>query len=71
MTRLILRWILLACSVVAASMVTKALGLDFNVDISTGASVFKLLVTGTDDAAVLPVVDRRTFKAATTGKRPA
>lgn len=31
-------------------------------------SVFKLLITGIDDAAVVPVVDRKTFKAATTGK---
>jgi hypothetical protein len=31
-------------------------------------SVFKLLVTGIDDAAIVPVVDRKTFKAATAGK---
>ena len=31
-------------------------------------SVFKLLVTGIDDSAIVPVVDRKTFKAATAGK---
>jgi hypothetical protein len=31
-------------------------------------SVFKLLITGADDSAVVPVVDRRTFKASTSGK---
>jgi hypothetical protein len=31
-------------------------------------SVFKLLVTGTDDSAIVPVLDRKTFKAATAGK---
>jgi hypothetical protein len=31
-------------------------------------SVFRLLITGTDDSAVVPVIDPRTFRAATTGK---
>ena len=31
-------------------------------------SVFKLLVTGVDDVAIVPVADRKTFKAATAGK---
>jgi hypothetical protein len=30
--------------------------------------VFKLLVTGNDDSAIVPVLDRKTFKAATAGK---
>jgi hypothetical protein len=35
---------------------------------TTERSVFKLLITGSDDAAITPVADRRTFKAATAGK---
>ncbi|QIA24997.1 hypothetical protein [Mesorhizobium sp. AA22] len=31
-------------------------------------SVFKLMLTGDDDSAIVPVVDRKTFKASTTGK---
>jgi hypothetical protein len=31
-------------------------------------SVFKLLVTGIDDNAIVPVLDRKTFKSATAGK---
>jgi hypothetical protein len=31
-------------------------------------SVFKLLTTGLDDSAIVPVVDRRTFRTATTAK---
>jgi hypothetical protein len=31
-------------------------------------SIFKLLITSVDDSAVVPVVDPRTFRAATTGK---
>ncbi len=44
MKRLLLRWILLALSVVIASAITKALGLGFDVDVSTTASVLQLLV---------------------------
>ena len=44
MRKLILRWILLAFSVVLASMVSQALGLHFNVDVSTADSVFKLFL---------------------------
>lgn len=44
MRKLFLRWILLAFSVVLASIVSQALGLHFNVDVSTGASVVKLFV---------------------------
>jgi hypothetical protein len=31
-------------------------------------SIFRLLITGTDDSAVVPVINPRTFRAATTGK---
>jgi len=31
-------------------------------------SVFKLLITGIDDSAIVPVVDRKSFRAATAGK---
>lgn len=44
MTKLILRWILLAISVIAASYLSQALGLGFEVDISDAASFFKLLL---------------------------
>ena len=44
MKRLLLRWILLAFSVFAASLVTHALNLDFSVDIHSLDSVFKLMV---------------------------
>jgi putative membrane protein len=44
MRRLILRWILLALSVVAASMVSQALGLGFRADVSSAESVLKLLL---------------------------
>ncbi len=44
MTKLVLRWILLAVSVLAASSITKALNLGFEVDASTGAGLVKLLI---------------------------
>jgi putative membrane protein len=44
MTRLLLRWVLLAFSVVAASLVSQALGLGFKADYSTAESVVKLLI---------------------------
>ena len=44
MTRLVLRWILMALSVAAASLVTRALNLGFVVDLSSFESVFKLLI---------------------------
>lgn len=44
MTRLLVRWILLACSVVAASFVTQALGLGFHVDVSGAAKFLQLLL---------------------------
>jgi putative membrane protein len=44
MTKLILRWILLAISVVAASYVSQALNLGFEVDLHDTASFFKLLL---------------------------
>lgn len=31
-------------------------------------SIFKLLLTGSDDSAIVPVVDKKTFRAATNGK---
>jgi putative membrane protein len=43
MTRMLLRWILLACSVAAASFVTQALGLAFRVDLSGAAKFLQLL----------------------------
>ncbi len=44
MTRLLLRWILMALSVVAASMVCHALSLGFDVDVHRVDQVFKLLI---------------------------
>jgi len=44
MTRLLLRWILLAFSVVAASLMTQALGLAFKVDTSSVAKGIQLLL---------------------------
>lgn len=44
MTKLLLRWILLAASVFAASIVTQALGLGFTVNVSNAASVIQLLL---------------------------
>jgi putative membrane protein len=44
MTKLLLRWILLAISVVAASYVSQALNLGFEVDVHDAASVIKLLL---------------------------
>lgn len=44
MTKLLLRWILLAFSVVAASYVSQALGLGFEVDIHDTSGFFKLLL---------------------------
>lgn len=44
MTRLLLRWILLAISVFAASLMTQALGLAFKVDASSVAKGVQLLL---------------------------
>lgn len=44
MSRLLIRWILLALSVVMASYLTQLLGLGFKVDVSTAAQVGKLFV---------------------------
>ena len=44
MQKLLLRWILLAFSVVVASYVSQALGLNFKVDVSSAASAGKLFV---------------------------
>ena len=44
MTRLLLRWILLAVSVFAASLVTRSLGLGFDVHVRTAASVIQLMI---------------------------
>jgi putative membrane protein len=44
MTKLLLRWILLAISVVAASYVCQALGLGFEVDVKDASSFIKLLL---------------------------
>lgn len=44
MTKLLLRWILLAVSVVAASYVSQALGLGFEVDVKDAGSFLKLLL---------------------------
>lgn len=44
MTKLLLRWILLAFSVVAASYVSQALGLGFEVHVYDASSFLKLLV---------------------------
>src|ERR1044072_4390373 len=46
MTKLLLRWILLAISVVAASYVCQALGLGFEVDVKDASSFIKLLLGG-------------------------
>lgn len=44
MRKLLLRWILLAFSVVLASLVSQSLGLPFKVDVSSGGAIFKLLI---------------------------
>ena len=44
MTRLLLRWILLAVSVFAASLVAQAVGLGFKVETGTGEAVVTLLI---------------------------
>lgn len=44
MRKLFLRWILLAFSVVMASIVSQALGLRFNVDLSSTGSIIKLFI---------------------------
>lgn len=44
MTKLLLRWGLLAFSVFVASIVTQELGLDFRVDVSSAAKIFQLLL---------------------------
>jgi putative membrane protein len=44
LTRLLLRWVLLAFSVVAASLVSQALGLGFKVQYGTAEDVVKLLI---------------------------
>jgi putative membrane protein len=44
MSKLLLRWVLLAASVYAASLVAQALGLGFRADVSTVDSVIKLMI---------------------------
>jgi putative membrane protein len=44
MTKLLLRWVLLAFSVYAASLVTQALNLGFRVNVGSFDSVLKLLI---------------------------
>lgn len=44
MTRLLLRWILLAVSVYAASLVTTAIGLHFEADVRSVDSALKLMI---------------------------
>jgi putative membrane protein len=44
MKRLLLRWVLLALSVVAASYLTQAFGLGFSVDVSSGEKVLQLFI---------------------------
>jgi putative membrane protein len=44
MGRLLLRWILLALSVVVASLITRALGLGFEVDLKDAGDFLKLLL---------------------------
>jgi putative membrane protein len=44
MTKLLLRWILLAVSVVAASYVSRALGLRFEVEVNGASDFLKLLL---------------------------
>lgn len=44
MSKLLLRWILLAVSVYAASLVAQALGLGFKADVSTAGSVLQLML---------------------------
>jgi putative membrane protein len=44
MTKLLLRWALLAFSVFAASLIVRAIGLGFKVSADTPASIFQLLI---------------------------
>ena len=44
MGKLLLRWILLAASVVVASLISKALGLGFEANASTVSDFFKLMI---------------------------
>lgn len=44
MSKLLLRWVLLAISVYAASLVAQALGLGFRADVSTFDSFLKLMI---------------------------
>jgi putative membrane protein len=44
MGRLLLRWILLAVSVVAASLITQSLGLGFRANVDSAASFLQLLI---------------------------
>ncbi|HSI73105.1 MAG TPA: phage holin family protein [Fimbriimonas sp.] len=44
MTKLLLRWVLLALSVFGASLITQSLGLGFKVDISSAESILTLMV---------------------------
>jgi putative membrane protein len=44
MTHLLLRWILISVAVVVASYLTKLLGLQFEVDLSSAAQVAKLFI---------------------------
>lgn len=44
MTRLLLRWVLLAVSVFASSLVAQAIGLGFKVETGTGEAIITLLI---------------------------
>lgn len=44
MSKLVLRWVLLACSVYAASLVAQALKLGFKADVSDASSFLKLMI---------------------------
>lgn len=44
MTKLLLRWVLLAVSVFAASLVAQAIGLGFKVETGTGEAIITLLI---------------------------
>ncbi|MER8993873.1 hypothetical protein [Mesorhizobium sp. M0145] len=39
-----------------------------HLSVTAERSVFKLLITGADDSAIVPVVDKKTFKSSTAGK---
>jgi putative membrane protein len=44
MTKLLLRWVLLAVSVFAASLITQSLGLGFKADVSSAQSIVTLMI---------------------------